>query len=718
MTLRTLPLLFALTWLAMSASAQVVTLGSTIHDGNGGPFVAGTVYVIPINAQVPAGTTLTIQPGAIVKMGPGRQLVVNGSLLACGAPGNEVHITSLSDDSVGGDTNGDGSMTLPLPGDWNRITPSNAGTVILKDAFVDYSQGKIQNPTHNAVFLENVAFRHRGPGPGMDLGNRLAALENVLFASDVPAAPPLENVPLDAVPLFQNLGFEDSMGNDHVAHAVVPVTGTATVSGVLAIDPSNTFNGNGMIHVINQVVLGPTSDVTFQDLTMKFSGNGSIETNGAMSMTGTPGQPMTLTSIHDDVGGDTNGDGPPVGTPAGWSGIEIQNTGSANLADVELRFVDGQNSPPGVDNDGVVVATRIRICDGGGDGFRETRNGTTHLTDSHIENNGGRAAQIKAENLGNNLGVTAVGNAGGDFIAVPNRPIAFKTVRVNRDNLIGDVLVLDGDLLVDTGGELEIGPGVNIKAIAPFHQLIAQNGGKLRLRGTPGEPVKVTAFTDDAVGGDTNGDGGGTSPVPGAWGGINILATAGEVLLENVLLCYAGGQNSTVKSFAPDVTLDSIEIRESAGTGFSLGGATRVSNCVAAASAGHGFELFGGSFDVIHCTSAGNGGSGFADLGGWGGEIWNSIAHGNTGGGVNVNIQPNDVFFSNGAFPGVNGNQDVDPLFVDESGFDFRLDLPSPSIDAGDAAAGLAVEHDLLGSPAIWTRRSTSTTRQTRGPSS
>jgi hypothetical protein len=82
----------------------------------------GNVHVVTCNVTVDSGVTLTIQEGAIVKFDEGTVLGVNGVLKVEGTATSPVQITSLKDDSVGGDTNGDGNATSPAPGDWGHIS--------------------------------------------------------------------------------------------------------------------------------------------------------------------------------------------------------------------------------------------------------------------------------------------------------------------------------------------------------------------------------------------------------------------------------------------------------------------------------------------------------------------------------------------------------------------------------------------------------------------
>lgn len=85
---------------------------------------AGTgVFHISGNITVPAGVTLTIKPGAVVKIKDKGEITVQsgGTLIAEGTVAEPIFFTSVKDDSAGGDTNGDGDSTTPAAGDWRWI---------------------------------------------------------------------------------------------------------------------------------------------------------------------------------------------------------------------------------------------------------------------------------------------------------------------------------------------------------------------------------------------------------------------------------------------------------------------------------------------------------------------------------------------------------------------------------------------------------------------
>ena len=104
----------------------------------------GSPYMVTGQLTVPMGVELTMLPGTVVKMGSQARIVVWGTLLALGDPNNHVVITSSRDDSVMGDSNGDGNATSPAPGDWNFISVSQwaQGAATSGDAVFDYADVK------------------------------------------------------------------------------------------------------------------------------------------------------------------------------------------------------------------------------------------------------------------------------------------------------------------------------------------------------------------------------------------------------------------------------------------------------------------------------------------------------------------------------------------------------------------------------------------------
>ena len=153
----------------------------------------GCIYRVSGSLNITSGGVLTIPPGTILKMESGASINVGsgGVLNANGTHAAPVIITSIKDDSVGGDTNKDGDKTFPEPGDWSSIVVGGAAnfeyTSIAyggNDAFdlqggaVSFSNSTLSHILQYGVALESgswamtnsvfrdfyTAFRHWGSG--------------------------------------------------------------------------------------------------------------------------------------------------------------------------------------------------------------------------------------------------------------------------------------------------------------------------------------------------------------------------------------------------------------------------------------------------------------------------------------------------------------------------------------------------------------------------
>lgn len=119
------------------------TLGQTSRWNN-----SGFAYVLDGSLVVPSGNTLTLAAGTVMKFDVTRSqnrhdyaIDVAGGLVATGESDQPITLTSLYDDTVGGDTNGDGASTSPAGGDWNRVHVQAGGSATLSWVAMSYGGG-------------------------------------------------------------------------------------------------------------------------------------------------------------------------------------------------------------------------------------------------------------------------------------------------------------------------------------------------------------------------------------------------------------------------------------------------------------------------------------------------------------------------------------------------------------------------------------------------
>lgn len=165
--------------------------------------------------------------------------------------------------------------------------------------------------------------------------------------------------------------------------------------------------------------------------------------------------------------------------------------------------------------------------------------------------------------------------------------------------------LVSGDVTVPTGVVLTVDPGVVVKFEA---NAALSFGGELSAVGTASDPIVFTSAKDDSFGGDSNGDGGGSSPGRGDWGLVRTLGGSSALEVAHAVVRYGGaGQgycwtSGVLSSYLPgtlDVSESVFEHNLNAGVGgdgASVSKSTfRDSGC--GVSLGSGSEYVGNVFE-------------------------------------------------------------------------------------------------------------------------
>jgi hypothetical protein len=361
----------------------------------------GSPYILPANTTIAADAKVTVGPGTVIKFADGSfsppTLVVNGTLDVRGTASSPCYLTSVNDDTVGGDVNGDG-QTGPLY--WRSISVSSTGIATLANAVVRYGgayadQAAALSCNGGKLSVTGTKFQTCSTGVSFTnvagasfIGNSFDNSSHALSFQNCPSASlsgtrfSATGVPVTftscTTPVVSGLSVLNSGGLHFKSCPSPSVTGSTFdidsapisvegISGDLVFTGNTALNktwrgirltdsttltpslvGNTHLHLasfpymVQRMVVPAGITLTLDPgVVVKFDNANSyvlpyLEVDGSLSASGTTQAPIIFTAALDNTWGGTAMPGQ-TGQLA-WGSISVSSTGSATLANAVVRY--------------------------------------------------------------------------------------------------------------------------------------------------------------------------------------------------------------------------------------------------------------------------------------------------------------------------------------------------------------------------------------------
>lgn len=565
-------------------------------------------YSLYVADQINVATngTLIVRPGTVVKFSQSKGLVVRGTIQVEGTAAQPVFLTEWRDDAAGGDANRDGNQSEPAPGFWRGlyIEPEGSGTLTHATLrYAGYWDSLGIRKTGQGTLTLNQCTLEKVGGSGLKVENSSGATvlqESRLTGNTESGLRLIAGQATASGCTFEGNGqygiLQDA--NDVVAYEANDFTGNAWgsvgVNGGALTGAMNWSKGKGesfSIVVRDHFNVPAETSLSIQPgVALHFAQNVGLFVKGTLTAIGTADAPIRFSGV--------------TAAPGWWRGIQVTESGSADIEWSEVSSA-GYWDKAGLlktGTGGLILKNSI-LQGTAGDGLRIEAGYSAFVSRDNLFKDNTQGVRLGIDASFDDHTSSFAGNAM-DMFADSGSVSGEVTWNLKPECSI----YLSGHLTIASGGKLVIRPGTVVKMAQSAGLFV---DGVLEAGGTAAEPIYLTDWRDDAVGGDADRDAAQTVPAPGWWRGI-FIRSDGAASLSHCTLRYAGYWDSVGlhKSGTGSLRVVQSTITQVGGSGMRVensSGLTTLESTSLVGNAHSGLFLASGPVAAAGCTFTDNG---------------------------------------------------------------------------------------------------------------